>query len=266
MRWVFDALFDDAGTSLADHLTLHPIECLARHAWSGTEPSTCLPTSTGRPRRSPLSPAQPRRRVTGRSAPGRNASTERWKGRSSAPPRPTAFSLAAGSGLRRRCGGISPFSTLWKALGEHFRDPRLRQLFGRYATYSGSSPFLAPATLMLIAHVEQQGVWLVEGGMVRLAQALASLAEREGAVVRVDAPVAEITVAGWSRDRSDAGQRRTDRIRCGGLQRRFRRAGDRRARAGREERAAPKPERQAVAVGDDVGTVSRDRRICPNAP
>ena len=26
-------------------------------------------------------------------------------------------------------------------------DPRLQQLFGRYATYCGSSPFAAPATL-----------------------------------------------------------------------------------------------------------------------
>ena len=53
--------------------------------------------------------------------------------------------------------GISPFATLWSALGEYFRDQRLRQLFGRYATYCGSSPFAAPATLMLVAHVEQRG-------------------------------------------------------------------------------------------------------------
>jgi 1-hydroxycarotenoid 3,4-desaturase len=55
---------------------------------------------------------------------------------------------------------LKPFSTLWSALGEHFSDPRLKQLFGRYATYCGSSPFQAPATLMLVAHAEQDGVWL----------------------------------------------------------------------------------------------------------
>ena len=63
----------------------------------------------------------------------------------------------------------APWSSLWSALGSHFRDPRLRQLFARYATYVGSSPLAAPATLMLIAHVEQQGVWLVEGGMAGIA-------------------------------------------------------------------------------------------------
>lgn len=37
MRWVFDALFNDAGTVLTDHLTLHPINLLARHAWGAAE-------------------------------------------------------------------------------------------------------------------------------------------------------------------------------------------------------------------------------------
>ena len=81
-------------------------------------------------------------------------------------------------------------------LGEHFHDPRLRQLFARYATYCGSSPFLSPATLMLVAHVEQAGVWLVEGGMHRLAQTLAGLARERGVTFRFEAEVAAVTRAG----------------------------------------------------------------------
>jgi 1-hydroxycarotenoid 3,4-desaturase len=79
----------------------------------------------------------------------------------------------------------APMSTLWSALGDYFHDPRLRQLFGRYATYVGASPLRAPATLMLIAHVEQDGVWIVEGGMRRVADALQQLAERHGARLRL---------------------------------------------------------------------------------
>ena len=45
-------------------------------------------------------------------------------------------------------------------------------------------PFSRPATLMLVAHVEQEGVWLVEGGMHRLARALADLAQARGATFR----------------------------------------------------------------------------------
>ncbi len=89
---------------------------------------------------------------------------------------------------------ISPFTTLARALEDHFADPRLRQLFGRYATYCGSSPFLAPATLMLVAHVEREGVWIVEGGMARLAEALGELARARGAELRFRQRVARIVV------------------------------------------------------------------------
>ena len=110
--------------------------------------------------------------------------------------RPSPLGLVRRMGPRGLGGmmGISPFTTLWSALGGHFRDPRLRQLFGRYATYCGSSPFSAPATLMLVAHVEQEGVWLVDGGMHRIARALAGLAESKGARFRYGADVARILV------------------------------------------------------------------------
>ncbi|MEL7729230.1 1-hydroxycarotenoid 3,4-desaturase CrtD [Citromicrobium bathyomarinum] len=87
---------------------------------------------------------------------------------------------------------IRPYESLWKVLGEHFADPRLRQLFGRYTTYCGSSPFDSPATLMLIAHVEAKGVWLIDGGMSALAEALKALAEANGATFRLGEGVARI--------------------------------------------------------------------------
>jgi 1-hydroxycarotenoid 3,4-desaturase len=49
---------------------------------------------------------------------------------------------------------------------------------------------------MLIAHVERQGVWSVEGGMHQTAVALARLAESLGASIEYDADVAEILVEG----------------------------------------------------------------------
>jgi 1-hydroxycarotenoid 3,4-desaturase len=108
--------------------------------------------------------------------------------------RPGPVGLVARSGLSGLGGlaRIRPFETMWNALGRHFTDPRLRQLFARYATYCGSSPFQAPATLMLVAHVEQDGVWTIVGGMFQLAVALAKLAEKCGAQIRYDAEVTEI--------------------------------------------------------------------------
>ena len=132
-----------------------------------------------------------------RSATTPGASMKRWSGRSSLrrarPPRPSCApspakaSAAYGTSVpSRRCGPPWPVISA---------TPRLCQLFGRYATYCGSSPYLAPATLMLVAHVEQQGVFLVEGGMHRVAQSMARLAVAKGASFRYGATVAEICVA-----------------------------------------------------------------------
>ena len=45
---------------------------------------------------------------------------------------------------------------------------------------------------MLVAHVEQDGVWRVDGGMARVAQALQDLAQRQGAQFLFNAHVEEI--------------------------------------------------------------------------
>ena len=195
MRWVLESLFNDAGANLADHLTLHPADLLARHAW-GPNQRLDLFADTGRSAEA-IAAFAGRAAADGfRSFCARAQTVYRTlEAPFMSAQKPSAISLTAATGLAPMFR-ISPFATLWKALGEHFRDPRLRQLFGRYATYSGSSPFLAPATLMLIAHVEQQGVWLVEGGMVRVAAELGRLATRLGATVRVGAPVGEIMVNG----------------------------------------------------------------------
>ena len=72
--------------------------------------------------------------------------------------------------------------------------PRLRQVFDRYATYNGSSPYRAPAAFCLIPFVEfATGAWHPRGGMYRIAEALTALAMQLGVVVRRETPVAAIT-------------------------------------------------------------------------
>ncbi|MEM9971031.1 MAG: FAD-dependent oxidoreductase [Pseudomonadota bacterium] len=85
---------------------------------------------------------------------------------------------------------------MYAALADMLQDTRLRQLFARYATYCGSSPFRAPGTLMLIAHVERLGVWQVDGGIQALAQAIAAALERVGGTIRTDTEVARIEAKG----------------------------------------------------------------------
>ncbi len=196
MRWVFDEIAAAAGAELNDLVTLRPASVLARHVWEDSARLDLFADVEAS--------AQAIREWAGaREASGylkfcdRARDTYRTLEHSFIrSARPSPASLVARSGLSGAVDlwRIAPFRSLWGALGDYFPDPRLRQLFGRYATYCGSSPFEAPATLMLIAHVEQAGVWLVEGGMHSLAQAFAGLADRNGATLRYNANVAAIEV------------------------------------------------------------------------
>lgn len=76
---------------------------------------------------------------------------------------------------------IDPFRTMAKANKSLFNDPRIVQLFNRYATYNGSDPYQAPATLNVIPHLEfNKGAYLPEGGLVSIPQSLFRLAEELG--------------------------------------------------------------------------------------
>ena len=194
-REVFDEVFAACGARLEDHVSARRAGVIARHAWdaSGTLDLHDDPESSA-------------------AAVGAFAGAEAARGyRSFAREAARIFDVLEQPFLRGdkastplpmmwRMGlwklpemlAMRPFDRMWDALGAHFADPRLQQLFGRYATYCGSSPFAAPATLMLIAHVEARGVWLIEGGIHALAKAVAGLAERQGARVRTNAPVAEV--------------------------------------------------------------------------
>ena len=195
MRWVFEEIFNEAGARFEDHIGLRPAEILARHVWAQGE---TLDLFADRAKSARAIAA-----FSGRSEAQRyldfcaeTARTYKALERTfMTAERPSMAGLVrrAGVGALLRAG---PFSDMWTALGKAFADERLRQLFGRYATYVGSSPFLAPAMMMLIAHVEQEGVWLVNGGMARLAEAMASLAAGKGASLRYDERVAEIRVSG----------------------------------------------------------------------
>lgn len=88
---------------------------------------------------------------------------------------------------------IDPVRSLAQRGEKLFSDTRMRQWFNRYATYSGSSPWRAPATLSCIPYVEQQyGSWYIKGGLAQLAQAMAETAEKAGAQFVLDSDVSGV--------------------------------------------------------------------------
>lgn len=92
---------------------------------------------------------------------------------------------------------VAPGRTLDGLARRFFRDPRLLQYAGRYATYSGSDPYRAPAALGCIPALEHgQGGWHVPGGMARLADDLAALLAEAGVEVHLSSPVEEVLAGG----------------------------------------------------------------------
>ena len=80
-----------------------------------------------------------------------------------------------------RFGQIDAFRTQAKANRSFFNDDRIAQLFNRYATYNGSDPYQAPATLNIIPHFEYHyGAFLPKKGMYSIVTALVKLAEELG--------------------------------------------------------------------------------------
>jgi phytoene desaturase len=78
-----------------------------------------------------------------------------------------------------------------------FRDPRLVQIFDRYATYNGSTPYRTPGIMSLIPHLEQNiGTYYPHGGMISIPRALHRLAEDMGVQFRLNTKVDQIMTEG----------------------------------------------------------------------
>ena len=126
---------------------------------------------------------------------------------------PTIGSMV-GLGLRkmRAVRDIDPMSKMWPAITSRVDSRHLRWLLARYATYVGSDPRQAPATLNCIGWLELGGgTWGVEGGMHSVAEALEGVARRRGAEFRYETPVRRIV----QRDGAVAGVETDDGVdRC----------------------------------------------------
>ncbi|MEM6651468.1 MAG: 1-hydroxycarotenoid 3,4-desaturase CrtD [Pseudomonadota bacterium] len=196
MRWIFEALFERSRADLASELSLKPATRLARHSWQdGSQLDLWADIDRSKDAIGAFSDLENATGYERFCADSRDV-FETLKETFIAAQKPNPLSLGRRVGLNR-IGALwrtRPFQTYNARLESYFSDPRLRQLFGRYATYVGSSPYLTPATLMLIAHVEQDGVWLVDGGMRAVAHAMADIAQRNGATIRLGERVKSIDI------------------------------------------------------------------------
>lgn len=90
---------------------------------------------------------------------------------------------------------IGMFSNFARVIDKHLRSQKLREVMYQYATYSGASPFKAPATLAVIPHAEMYyGGWYPAGGMYRIAEQLEALARKLGVTIRTETAVERILI------------------------------------------------------------------------
>lgn len=195
MPWVIEELFAAAGRRAADYLTLEQIEPTCRYHWpDGTIFNAWqrLPQLIREIER--LSPPDVPAffRFLAHTARIYDAVAD-------------TFLLKPFDGLHelltprllRDGPNIDALRSVDAAVRSFFRSPYLRQVFNRYATYNGSSPYISPATFNVIAYIEfAEGGWYVRGGMYALAVALLRLAAEVGVEVRTGAPVVAVTTSG----------------------------------------------------------------------
>ncbi len=223
MPHVLRALFDAAGERMEDHLELQRVEPACRYAWTG---GARIDEDAGFWKRPDVTAylrhARGIHELSGEAYLTR-APCDWWR----------AFGPSKLPTLRH-LPKVATFQSLAALNRRFFRDPRLIQIFDRFATYNGSSPWKTPATFAIIPFVEAEfGAWFPKGGIARIPEELHRLALRCGvafelgreitdlAAVRADAVVCNgdaITAsARWLREPARAARLQRPEMSCSGL-------------------------------------------------
>jgi phytoene desaturase len=185
--------FTATGVSMADLLTLHPVDPMYRACY---EDGSTLRVWHGRERmteeiRQVCGPAEA-------AAFGRFSDWLRKLYELELPhfidtnfDSPLDLAWPLGPALRLvRMGG---FRKLGKVVASYFDDPRLQRIFSFQSMYAGLAPYEALAVYCVITYMDSiEGVFFPEGGMHAVPRALAAAAEKAGATFRYGTTVDSI--------------------------------------------------------------------------
>jgi phytoene desaturase len=191
MPWVFAEVFELAGSRLEDHLEMISMNPLAQYSFAdGTNfiYTAELPQWLETVRQ--IEPCD----VTGflqimkLGAKIYNISKNTFMRRPAfAAPQPSDLSDLKDIPLKNAWGNYG------KVVASHFKSPYLRQLFNRYPTYVGSSPYRSPATLLIIPFIEYAfNGWYPKGGLYRIVQSILELARQLKVTLLTGAKVSDI--------------------------------------------------------------------------
>ena len=191
MPWVFEELFEAAGARLEDHLEMIPMHPLSSYSFDDGTKFT-------------YTADLPKWLETVRQIEPRDVNGFLRFMKLGA----RIFELSRNTFLRRvpfahpRIADVPAlrhisFPKIWgnygKVVASLFKSPLLQQLYNRYPTYVGSSPYSAPATLLIIPYIEYAfNGWYPQGGLYRIVDSLTALARRLGVTLITKAKVERV--------------------------------------------------------------------------
>ncbi len=192
MPWVFEDLFGAAGVRLQDYVELVSMRPLADYVFADGvrfSYSASMPEWLDTIRRLEPSDVEGFFKFMELGARLYEISKETFLRRRPFDP-PDKRSLAAIRHMPLRSG----WGNYHRTVAAHFKSRHLRQLYDRYPTYVGSSPYQSPATLAVIPYIEYAfGGWHVKGGLYRIIASLVELAARAGVALLLNEAVERVT-------------------------------------------------------------------------
>lgn len=197
MPFVLRSLFERAGRSLENYVQLEPVEPTCRYHWSDGHTFDAFTSGEllhAELRRAFPDDADEAVRFLGEIARLYDATRDIFLF--------NRFGLrellrARNLGMMAMLPKLGLATSMHRSLSRRFGSEKLVQFFGRFATYNGSSPYRAPATLNVIPHVELAfGAWYPRGGMGEIARALAQLAIELGVRVHLGTAIDSVERGG----------------------------------------------------------------------
>ncbi len=193
MRHVLEDLFDFAGKNIEDYLEIVPLEPICRYFWSDGaifNASTNLQKTISEIEKLEPNDVENFQRFLADARRKYEIAEKTF----------LAHSLNDLPRLLRPkylkdLLAISSLKTLDAHVKNYFQSAKLRQLFNRFATYNGSSPYETPATFALVPYVEfGLGAWYAKGGMYEIPRALAKLARESGVKIATNRAVERVEI------------------------------------------------------------------------
>jgi phytoene desaturase len=199
MPWVVEELFAETGAPAAESgVELQRVEPITRYGFadgSGFDLSGDLPVAMAELEAWSPGAGADWTRFLGTCASMWRASVPFLEGPPPWPPRRPAPGAAPPD--PRDLLRVKPWLTLSQLARGHARDPRLRMVIERFATYAGADPRRAPAALAVAGYVEHAfGAWHVRGGLYRIVDALVARLRELGGELRLDTPVVRLARSG----------------------------------------------------------------------